>query len=80
MANVKLVKKPSYIKTITNIQHGMLDRNINQRELSELTGIKISTLYNRFKNPKGFRLEELAIISKVLGLTIEDLVRGLIWK
>lgn len=58
-----------------NLQRILQDRNITQKELSRLTGIRPSTICDMCNNNADFiKLDNLDRICSVLGCGVEDVV------
>lgn len=54
------------------IQSGKTMEDINMGKLSKLTGIPMSTLYQRLSQPDNIRISELREILRVLKITDEE--------
>lgn len=58
-----------------NLQHILQDKNITQKELSRLTGIRPSTICDICNNNADFiKLDNLDRICSALGCGVEDIV------
>lgn len=44
------------------------------KDVARMADINISTLYQRFESPSGFRLEELRKLTDILSLTDEQII------
>ena len=50
------------------IKGKMAEKGLTLRELADLTGIKLSTLSNKLNGQTEFKVSEIQIISKILGI------------
>nr|DAL06379.1 MAG TPA: Regulatory protein [Caudoviricetes sp.] len=68
---MNLGKEPKTPKEL--IKHYMLSRHIETfKELSEQSGVPLSTLRKRFKDPRSFIIREIDHICDTLGMSPED--------
>lgn len=58
---------------LPTIEHAMLDRKISKKELAAATRMSLSSLYNKFKNPRSFTVGELILIMAALGISSIEL-------
>lgn len=72
----RYTKVKPFLKTSAAIAYRLKMIDMSVQELTERTNIKCSTMYQRLNNPERFRLEELSMIARVLGVTITELVNG----
>lgn len=61
---------------IANIKYGMEMESVSNNELALAMRTSTVTLYDRFKNPGHFRLEELRAVSCKLHIPLENLLKG----
>ena len=71
MSTTKKKGKILYTGTeiLPTIEHAMLDRKISKKELAAATRMSLSSLYNKFKNPRSFTVGELILIMAALGIS-----------
>ena len=56
------------------VREALRSADISQRAAADRTGIRLSTLNRRLSGAQPFRVNELAAIADLLGVTVADLV------
>lgn len=59
---------------VNKLKGRVKEKELNIKSLSEKTGIEVTRLYRRFKDPAQFTIAEVDSIVFVLGLSAEDAI------
>lgn len=70
------LKEKVIMDIVDRILAEMQKKGINKFQLSKLSGVKRSTIYNVFNKSYDIKLEALRPIAKVLGVSLDYLVYG----